>query len=228
MATQAAPGWFGKITAVGDFASRRLPDDWVQPCDRWLSQVLAAMREQLGERWLAAYLSAPLWRFAWGPGVVDASWWFGVLMPSCDNVGRYFPLVAAQARGEPPADRIALDHLELWWGHVGRAMMQTLAEGATLEEFEHALALAPPWPAAGPLRAARPVPAVIGEQYAVPPEASVGEFAHGLAAAHLRQHLNGASLWWPLAGDAESGRCTIMRGLPQAADFVAMLRATPA
>lgn len=224
MSARTSPGWFGKITAVGDFASRRLSDDWVRTCDQWLSQLLTAMRAQLGDRWLAAYLAAPLCRFTWGPGVIDSSWWFGVLMPSCDNVGRYFPLVIAQARSEPPADRIALDHLDLWWGHLARAAMQTLVEGATLEAFESDLLQAPLWPGAGPLRAARPVMASVGEQYMVPAQASTGDLAHALAASLLQRHLHGASLWWPLGQDAEPGRCTVLRGLPVAADFIGMLR----
>jgi type VI secretion system protein ImpM len=108
-----AAGWFGKLAVLGDFASRRLAPDWVNACDEWLSACIEASRRDLGERWTEIYLAAPVWRFAWGPGIVDERWWFGVLMPSCDSVGRYFPLVVTQVRNLPPTDRIALDHLEL-------------------------------------------------------------------------------------------------------------------
>src|SRR5690349_18460064 len=105
----SAPGWFGKLALLGDFASRRMTPEWIQGCDHWLSGAMLASQAALGTRWKEAYLSAPVWRFAWAPGVVDTSWWFGVLMPSCDNVGRYFPLVVAQSRPRPPTDRFALD-----------------------------------------------------------------------------------------------------------------------
>ena len=98
MAHHATPGWFGKLSMLGDFASRRLDPAWIESCDRWLSASMQASQQQLGHDWLQTYLSAPVWRFAWAPGVVDQQWWFGVLMPSCDNVGRYFPLLIAQAR----------------------------------------------------------------------------------------------------------------------------------
>jgi type VI secretion system protein ImpM len=135
-----APGWYGKLAALGDFASRRLEHDWVQACDRWLSDCVSSSQAQLGEHWLQAYLSAPVWRFAWAPGVVGPHWWFGVLMPSCDNVGRYFPLVIAHPRTQPPLDRIGLDHLDLWWSHMARAALDTLLEGHSLQAFEAHLA----------------------------------------------------------------------------------------
>ena len=80
----------------------------------------------LGARWLDTYLTAPVLRFAWAPGVVDMKWWFGVLMASCDNVGRYFPLVIAQPRTQPPIDRAGLDHLDRWYAVLANAAMRTL------------------------------------------------------------------------------------------------------
>ena len=93
-----AAGWFGKLAFLGDFASRRLSAEWVQSCDQWLSGCMESAARQLGSGFLPAYLHAPVWRFACGPGVMDEQWWFGVLMASCDKVGRYFPIVVAQPR----------------------------------------------------------------------------------------------------------------------------------
>ena len=137
------PGWYGKLMALGDFASRRLPPAWVQACDRWLSECLVRSQADLGETWLASYLNAPLWRFAWAPGVIDAQWWFGVLMPSCDKVGRYFPLVIAQAGGAMPQDAVALAQLERWYLYVAEAALQTLDNEDSVEAFEVTLACAP-------------------------------------------------------------------------------------
>jgi type VI secretion system protein ImpM len=227
MSRQEAPGWYGKLATQGDFASRRLPQDWVQSCDQWLSQCVAASARQLGGRWLEVYLSAPVWRFAWGPGVADAQWWFGVLMPSCDNVGRYFPLMIAQPRAQAPADRIGLDHLDLWWAHVARAAMNTLAEGATLEAFESALHHAPPWPGSGG-RALPPLaPAAdAGGRWrqATPPGASLSDLAFALAAGGLQQRLARASFWWPMQADDTPGSCTLATGLPPPESFAELLR----
>ena len=224
MVQDDAAGWFGKLAVLGDFASRRLAPDWVKACDEWLSSGIEASRRDLGERWPQIYLAAPVWRFAWGPGIVDERWWFGVLMPSCDSVGRYFPLVITQMRNQPPGDRIAIDHLELWWSYMARAALQTLAEGAALDDFEAELSQAPPWPGAGGHAGIAPAQLVPGrERYRTAAGASLSDVAQGLAAGGLMQRLRGMSAWAPLRGPAEPGSLTLQSGLPPAAAFAQLL-----
>ncbi len=223
-----SPGWFGKLSFLGDFASRRLPPAWVQSCDQWLSGGMQAGRNQLGEGFIDAYLHAPVWRFAWAPHNTEEPWWFGALMASCDNVGRYFPLVVAQARPQPPSDRFGLDHLDLWWSHIVRTQLQTLAPGATLEQFEAELAHAPPWPG---VARAWPWAESFAQQggvsrHPLPGHAVLTDVVHALAASQLRQRLQGQSFWWPARGDGSSGSggdCWLVPGLPAAGQFVAMM-----
>ncbi len=217
-------GWYGKLSSLGDFASRRLPPEWVQRCDGWLSQSIAASTQQLGTRWLEVYLSAPVWRFAWAPGVVDRDWWFGVMMPSCDNVGRYFPLLIAQRRERPPMDRIGFDHLELWWSSMAQAALHTLSEPSTLEAFEAALEQAPPWPGPGPLMVPQQR-AVAGrqERFAVARGAALGQLLHGLAVSELHGRMAGSSFWWPMGDASREGSFSIVQGLPDPASFSELL-----
>ncbi|MBK7614585.1 MAG: type VI secretion system-associated protein TagF [Burkholderiales bacterium] len=224
MAADDVPGWFGKLSMLGDFASRRLAPEWVRGCDVWLSACVRESRQSLGDEWMRVYLSAPVWRFAWAPGVVDAQWWFGALMPSCDSVGRYFPLLIAQARADAPTDRIALDHLDLWWAHVARAGLATLADGATLEGFEEALAHAPPWPSPRRAHYTRPMPEAGRERLAVAANASLADVAGSLAANHWLQRLANTGLWWPMAAPGAPGSCTFTPGMPPAAAYAQMLR----
>jgi type VI secretion system protein ImpM len=224
MAHQTTPGWFGKLSMLGDFASRRLDPAWTEACDRWLSASMQSSQQQLGHDWLQTYLSAPVWRFAWAPGVVDSHWWFGVLMPSCDNVGRYFPLVVAQPRPHAPVDRFSLDHLELWWSHVSRAAMQTLSEDARVESFEAELEQAPPWPGAVHAPEVRAMAAPGRERLSVRSGATLEQFLHGLAATALQQRLDGCSLWWPLRGQQDAAACSVLTGLPPAESFSDLLR----
>jgi len=108
----AQAGWFGKIPALGDFAGRRLPAGFVSTWDHWLSDGLRAAQQALGARWLESYNSAPLWRFALTPGLIDEQYWGGVLMANVDRVGRQFPLtIAAPA---PQAACIHRRRLEAW------------------------------------------------------------------------------------------------------------------
>lgn len=218
------PGWYGKLSMLGDFAQRRLPVEFVQRCDGWLSQTMASSRERLGANWLDVYLSAPVLRFGWAPGVLDAHWWFGVLMPSCDQVGRYFPLLVAQRRARAPVDRIALDHLELWFEHLTHAALQTLHERASLDAFEHALRDAPPWPTPGTTKSLTPRPAAGGKRFALGRAMSLNEAMQALATQELMARLQQASLWWRLAADRAEPTLSLIQGLPDAACFVSLLR----
>lgn len=89
------PGWYGKIPALGDFASRRLPPEFLNPWEEWLMASLRGSRAALADRWRDTFLQAPIWRFLLFPEVCGPKAWTGILMPSVDNVGRHFPLTVA-------------------------------------------------------------------------------------------------------------------------------------
>ena len=180
------PGWYGKLAMLGDFAQRRLPDDVVRTCDQWLATAMHALPQVLGDQWPWAYLEAPLLRFAWAPGVLTPHWWFGVLMPSCDNVGRYFPLWVAQPRVEPPQDAAGLDSLAAWYDALAGAAVRTLEDGASVAEFEAELAALSPWRAdMGNAKAAA------GDVLAQ----SLPGAMNALAASALVGRLAGCTLW---------------------------------
>ena len=115
MATTVLPGWYGKLPSLGDFASRRLPPLFVEPWDRWLAAGLASWRQR-DEAWLEVFLAAPTLRFALGAGLPfgKSPGYAGVLMPSVDRVGRYFPLtiVRPRAAGEAQVPVAWLETLE--------------------------------------------------------------------------------------------------------------------
>lgn len=222
--SREAPGWYGKLMPLGDFAQRRLPVEFVQGCDRWLSGVMQTSRDQLAERWLDVYLTAPVLRFAWAPGVIDAAaWWFGVLMPSCDQVGRYFPLLIAQRRLRAPVDRIALDHLEAWFDHLAQAAVDTLNEGAQLEVFDDALNMAPPWSTHGAPSNVTLRPGPSGATYEIDSHAHLNEALHAMASQDLLARFAGCSLWWRRAEAQSPSAVTVFRGLPDGAGFAALL-----
>jgi type VI secretion system protein ImpM len=222
-AAHDAPGWYGKLAMLGDFAHRRLPAEFIAVSDAWLSRAMGASRTQLGDRWLDAYLTAPVLRFAWAPGIAGADWWFGLLMPSCDNVGRYYPLLIAQRRARPPLDRIAVDHLEAWFNHLATAATRTLDTGASMENFELALAQAPPWPTSG-----APAPLVLsraagGERYGLGRRATLFDWLHGVVAQDLCERFAGCSVWWQKGDAGHEASATVVRRLPDPATFAAML-----
>jgi len=88
----AEVGLYGKLPSHGDFLRRRASDAFVDAWDAWLRDCLAASREALAERWLDIYLTSPVWRFALAAGACGPVPVLGLMVPSVDRVGRYFPL----------------------------------------------------------------------------------------------------------------------------------------
>ena len=88
-------GFYGKLPSQGDFVGRRLPWEFNKAWDQWMQEGVRTAREQLGAGWLRAYLSAPVWRFRLGPGLIGDTGWVGLWFASVDRVGRHFPLVVA-------------------------------------------------------------------------------------------------------------------------------------
>jgi type VI secretion system protein ImpM len=218
--------WYGKLSSLGDFAQRRMPAELFAAFDTWLSTAMRDGRELLGESWLDIYLTAPVLRFAWGPGVIDSRWWFGVLMASCDSVGRYFPLVIAQPRARAPEDRIALDHLELWYEHLAHAALHTLSDddGGSLDALEDALHEAPPWPTPGRQATVTSRETRHGDHLGLAPAATLNQWLHGLALRDLNRRLTGCTVWWRVTEDRDGDSVDILQGLPDGGDFAALLR----
>jgi type VI secretion system protein ImpM len=189
----APAGWFGKIPALGDFAARRLPPEFTEPWDLWLSDGLLAAREALGAGWLESYTNAPLWRFALMPGALDSRHWFGVLMPSVDRVGRQYPLTIAS--GFAPQIGIAIR----WWTALIEVAMRVRQPGCNAETLEAELL------------------ALADRERACPAEDSVdSQVASALASARP-----GTTLWWPWRGHtADSEALSVLDGLPRAEQLV--------
>jgi len=97
MSTSIFPeaGFYGKLPSRGDFVRAGLPTDFVAAWDVWCQRMMAESRTALGEAWEAAWLQAPVWRFALPPGGCGDGAALGVWLPSVDGVGRYFPLTIA-------------------------------------------------------------------------------------------------------------------------------------
>lgn len=130
-------GFFGKVPSLGDFVSRRLPPAFLNPWDAWLQAGLQCSRERLDEQWLEAYLCSPIWHFALAAGVCGEQGWAGVMIPSVDRVGRYFPLTVAAAVGVlSPSDTA-------WYGEVERLALSALSEVFSLEAFDESLMMLP-------------------------------------------------------------------------------------
>jgi type VI secretion system protein ImpM len=223
------PGWFGKIASLGDFAHRRLSPATVQALDQWLSACLQTSQAVLGQRWLNLYLGSPVWRFAWAPGVLGAHWWFGVLMPSVDNVGRYFPLLITLNTDEPPRTTYELQQLEQWFAHMTHIALGTLLVGSTVEQLEAELARAPQLP--HPIQRASALygPAAQSSHHtrqSLAGDAPLALCLEQMAINDTLQRLQGCSVWWPVPASGGNSSLSSTKGLPDAHAYTRLLDGT--
>ena len=134
-----APGLYGKLPILGDFVSRRLPASFVQTWDAWLQAALCASREQLGPEWLEVYLTSPIWRFVLSPGNCGDKASAGILMPSVDKVGRYFPLTLAAILNELEELPNLFVTAAAWFDTLEHLALSALEDDVKFDEFDRKL-----------------------------------------------------------------------------------------
>jgi type VI secretion system protein ImpM len=217
-------GCFGKVPMRGDFLSRGLPADFIEPCDLWLQASISSSREQLGEEWLNAYLTAPIWRFAFASGVCGAAPAMGILMPSVDRVGRYFPLVLATLLPTGVLPLRAMAGARTWFEGAEAIALRSLEDGTDLDQFEFLLETFAPPPQTtqdGKVMAvcgSRPAALVqLGEDILDGPSASA------LFDALVPSLVEHWTVWWTSGSEHVPATIFVVSGLPAANSFAALL-----
>jgi type VI secretion system ImpM family protein len=131
-------GWFGKVPALGDFVVRRLPTEFRDRCDRWLSAGMLEGQRRFGTKWTERFLAFPVWRFAWFLDGATDRCWAGLLAPGADRVGRLFPLVVAFPVDVVGERSTGLDALDALLGRYEGDVMTLLVDD-DVDRFDHAL-----------------------------------------------------------------------------------------
>ena len=240
---EAEVGFYGKLPFKGDFLQRRVPQEFVDPWDAWLQQCLHESRQQLQDAWLDAYLTGPIWRFVFSDGVCGAGVYAGVLVPSVDRVGRYFPLtIVSRLNGNHCPLEVACAAGP--WFEAAEAVALAALEAAEMDidEFDDRIEkLARHLPAApldAPVVPVVPVVPVIPvlpgagahspmsePTWRVPLEAAgslqraVNLFAYG----QLSRAIEPVAFWWSDGSDSVAPCWLSTRGLPDTRGFAAML-----
>jgi len=133
-------GVYGKLPAHGDFITRNLNPDFIKVWDEWLQHFISTSQEQIGADWLDIYLTSPIWQFVFSPGVVDSNMWAGIIMPSVDRVGRYFPISIVQPLPvSESAVNFALSQDD-WYQHLETQCLLALDGEIDADELAAALA----------------------------------------------------------------------------------------
>lgn len=220
-----AAGWFGKLPATGDFVSRRLPPEFVNAWDTFLGNAVAGSKALLGSTWLEHYLASPIWQFVAFPPLCGAGAWAGLMMPSVDRVGRYFPLTICSRLRSIPDSREGADSLLDWLGTLEGAALGALDPDASVEDLEQALQ-----------RQAELSPLPSERVAGAPPENNDllvpglfmlregPEMSNWLAQIFQDPvAMAGHSIWWSFAVAGDRVPAAIVRGLPTPQSYARMI-----
>ena len=225
MAAQFLPGFFGKFPARGDFVSQRLPRGFLDVWDGWLQSAIASSRQQLGPAWLDLYLHGPIWRFALSPGLCGQYPWCGVLMPSVDEVGRYFPLTLACPLPLDANPLYVATQAQSWFAAAEEVVLGALDGGAfDMAAFDAAVLSLQ---GLDTLAANAAVAAAAGFgsawRLALADDGDLHGALSGLSHQLLTQRLGNYSLWWGLGCARVDPSLLVCASLPAPQDFAAML-----
>ena len=127
-------GVYGKLPAHGDFIHRDLPSAFINKWDEWLQSYIANSQQDLGEHWLDIYLTSPIWRFATTDGIFDRNSWAGIIVPSVDRVGRYFPFCIATKITKPTTPLNIIQNNQ-WFEDMEQLAMSALGGQLKIEQL---------------------------------------------------------------------------------------------
>lgn len=220
---ESLPGFYGKVPVLGDFVGRRLTPEFIRIWDQWLGGCLLKSREQLGDEWLNHYLTSPIWRFALAPGLCGEQGWLGVMIPSVDRVGRYFPLTLACPTGTGHVLAWSMIAGDDWLEGLEKLALSALGDAFNLEDFDRGLR-EHPWPG---------LAEVITEHRWDGPTLSpandadcpnTGDARHIRCGGHpVERPGEGYSLWLTAGSSDIPAHGYCWKGLPPADTFTAML-----
>ena len=227
-------GFYGKLPCRGDFLQRRAPQDFVDAWDAWLQEGLHESRQRLQEAWLESYLTGPVWRFVLGAGVCGSGAYAGVLVPSVDRVGRYFPLtVIAQLTAKESPLSVACGMSAWFQSAETLAIEAVLAEALDFDTFDEQVALLREQLDGDAAMESSYLTQLFGDarfpvggnRWQVPLRAvdSLQGAINVYAWREMNRTLRPLALWWTQGSGAVTPSWLATRGLPDARASVAML-----
>ncbi|WP_097460388.1 type VI secretion system-associated protein TagF [Mangrovitalea sediminis] len=223
-------GLCGKIPSRGDFVDSGLPWDLQQPLTEWLQALIGVSRDQLQQHWLDLYLTSPVWRFATPAGAFGPYGCAGVMIPSVDRVGRYFPLVLLKTHGAAPIELHM--HGAAWYDNLAALALSALEPNLDLAPLATTIRELPPVLAeqviASPFQGQqsfRQQPSQPHYPWHIPTGATGNLGETSLAFLHhvLSKAVPAYSLWWTEGSASVDPTCLVCSGLPPISGYAAML-----
>lgn len=221
MHMERVAGYYGKIPGHGDFIQHRLPRAFVEPWDEWLQAGMGGSRDRLGGDWLDIYLTSPAWRFVLPSGVCGDTPFAGVMIPSVDRVGRYFPFtLAAPLPSCASAFTIARDASD-WFASAETLTLTALDDAFDRTRFDIALETVGA-PAGDNARAAR-IPTLPPAHTPLQNADHIGSTLDALVEQLAVAATARCTLWWSHGSDRIAPSLLWAHGLPPAPGFDALL-----
>ena len=134
--TQNYLGYFGKVPMRGDFITHGLPVSFTEPWHQWIKQSLSSAKQQLGDDWMTHYLTTPIYHYVLSSDIYGGRTWLGVIMPSVDSAGRYYPMTLCRSFTSEDSPLVLLNKFRHWLEEAEKLLLSTLNQNATLEIFE--------------------------------------------------------------------------------------------
>ncbi|CAA9889691.1 Type VI secretion system-associated protein [Candidatus Methylobacter favarea] len=221
-------GYYGKVHTHGDFVSRGLPRSFIEPWDAWLQKAIITSRQQLGENWINYYLTSPLYRFVLSPGICGEAGWLGVLMPSVDRIGRYYPMTISVMNTQNINPFLVFKHKKQWFINIERLVLSCLTDHFNLDHFNLSLSqlksergciIAYPKKT---IVAMKDQPVHIAWQYSINSIEPLPNLMPCLLNNLLKKHCFSYSVWWTQGSEVVSQSLLISTGLPHFEGMAAM------
>ncbi len=221
---EGEPGFYGKLPSKGDFVTRRLPQRFVEVWDTWLQNGLQTSQESLGEDWLSIYMTSPIWRFALSAGVGGPRVMTGVLMPSVDRVGRYFPLTLTVELEGCRSIAGLPKQASAWYAQAEDAALTALEEGSDFEDVDARIqALGMPDHRGTGMPLLDREAGESGLRIAVDPSDGFAPDPTTLLDHFLRESYPRYCFWWTAGSEKVVPSMLVSAGLPSMGAFVAFL-----
>jgi len=223
---EARFGFFGKLPINGDFIHRNLPNHFIHRWDNWLQENILACQEQFQNEWLQHYLTSPIWRYFIAPSVMDGNAYIGILAPSVDSVGRYFPMTIvapiSPAKASPiftnafqsiysNLETVFLKYLNAENGNISMlcedldALSAALLDKLNKQQIDH-------------------LPDKLdSHRFTLTDQSDMSGALSSLWLMQLMQQNTGSTLWWSNGSQAVEPSLLINNGLPNKQQFIAML-----
>jgi type VI secretion system protein ImpM len=225
----ATVGFFGKLPSHGDFLQRRVGSAFHDLWDDWMQRCIVESQQELAGRWLDCYLTSPMWRFYLCDGVAGSSSYAGVLLPSVDRVGRYFPLTVVV---ELPSGIAAADFAQaavVWFEEIEQLCADALQNpDFDLGTFDAALvASGEKLSGVDQLPAALAFPGNSSQWHW--PAASVNSFTVAVSnplMSMAQGALRPMTMWWTSGSELVEPCVLLNRALPRPDSFAALLAGT--